>query len=77
MDVRIPVDEVKRLEGMVDKEKFPATFEYLLLHGLTSAVSPWDITGNFKNPEEVYRECLKRKLKWEELLNPPPKDVLL
>lgn len=77
MDEIIPKKEVKQLESMVDKEKFPATFEYLLLHGLTSAVSPWNITGKFKTPEDVYMECLKRKVRWEELLKKPPDDVLL
>jgi len=77
MDEKIPMKERKQLEAMVDREKFPATFEYLLLHGLTSAVSPWNITGKFKTPEDVYRECLKRKIRWEELLNPPPDDVML
>lgn len=77
MDERISTKEVKQLEAMVDKEKFPATFEYLLLNGLTSAISPWNITGKYKNPEDVYRVCLKRNIRWEELLAPPPDDVML
>jgi|CZCB01.1.fsa_nt_gi hypothetical protein len=77
MDEKVSKKEIKQLEAMVDKEKFPATFEYLLLHGLTSAISPWNITGKYKTPEEVYQECLKRNIKWEELLEKPPDDALL
>ncbi|MBT9132004.1 MAG: hypothetical protein DDT33_00512 [Firmicutes bacterium] len=74
---RIPVEEVKRLEAMVDRERYPATFDYLLLHGLTAAISRHNITGNFETPEDVYRECLKRRIRWEQLIEPPPEGVLL
>lgn len=77
MDEKIPIEEVKRLEGMVDKEKLPNTFNYLLLHGLKSAMSPFNLTGKYKTTEEVYGECLKRKIKWEELIKLPEEDVLL
>ncbi|MBT9132800.1 MAG: hypothetical protein DDT33_01329 [Firmicutes bacterium] len=77
MGIRIPVEEVKRLEAMIDRGKFPATFDYLLLHGLTSAVPFWSIPGIFKTPEDVYRECLKRRIRWEQLIKPPPEGVLL
>lgn len=77
MDEKIPIKEVKRLERMIDKEKFPNTFNYLLLHGLKSAISPFNLTGKYKTTEEVYGECLKKKIKWEELIKLPEEDVLL
>jgi hypothetical protein len=76
-DEKISDKEVKQLESMVDKEKLPNTFEYLLLHGLTSAMSPYNLIGKYKSTEEVYGECLKKQIKWEELISLPDKDVLL
>ena len=77
MDEKIPIEEVKRLEKMIDREKLPNTFNYLLLHGLKSAISPFNLTGKYKTTEEIYGECLKRKIKWEELIKLPEEDVLL
>jgi hypothetical protein len=77
VDEKISIEEVKRLEGMVDKEKLPNTFNYLLLYGLTAAMSPFNLTGKYKTTEEVYGECLKRKIKWEELIELPEEGVLL
>lgn len=77
MDEKVSKKEIKQLEGMVDKEKLPNTFNYLLLHGLKSAMSPFNLTGKYKTTEEVYGECLKRKIKWEELIEFPEEGVLL
>ncbi len=77
MDIRIPAEEVARLEAMIDRRRYPATFDYLLLHGLISAIPRHNIAGNFETPEDVYRECLRRRIRWEKLIEPPPEGVLL
>jgi hypothetical protein len=77
VDEKISIEEVKQLERMVDKEKLPNTFNYLLLHGLKSAISPFNLTGKYKTTEEVYGECLKKEKLWEELIKLPEEDVLL
>lgn len=77
MDEKISEQEVEILKAMVNREELPNTFDYLLLHGLDSAISPYNLTGKYKSTEEVYGECLKKQIRWEELIELPDEDVLL
>ena len=36
-----------------------------------------NLTGHYKNTEEVYEECLKRGVKWEDIIKLPDKSVVL
>jgi hypothetical protein len=77
MGERISNHEVEVINALIDRDKLPNTFDYLLLHGVKSAMSPYNLTGKYKTTEEIYGECLKRKIKWEELIKLPEEDVLL
>lgn len=74
---KISKQEVEKLKKLVNRDELPNTFDYLLLHGLEAAMSPYNLTGKYKSTEEVYAECLKKQVKWEDLIKPPDKDVLL
>ncbi len=77
MDQQISTKEINQLASLVNRDKFPNTFDYLLLHGLTAAISPYNLTGSFKSTEEVYKECLKRGVKWEDIIKLPSKGIIL
>lgn len=53
----------------IDAERYPHTVEYLQKHGLGGAMSIWDLKHPYKTTEQVYKECLKRGVTWQQLLN--------
>lgn len=53
----------------IDAERYPHTVKYLQKHGLGGAMSIWDLKHPYKTTEQVYKECLKRGVTWQQLLN--------
>ena len=72
------IDTYKLTDGF-DVEHFPNTAEYIKLHGIMCCMSKWDLKPPYNTCEEVYADCLKKGIKWEELLgfDGYEKDVLL
>ena len=59
----------------------PQAAKYAMLHGKTGLMSEkWNDAdlGDYKNTEEVYRDCLTKGVTWQELLNynPDPAKIL-
>lgn len=59
----------------------PRAADYAMLHGKWNLIpSKWnDIDfGRYKSMEEIYRDCLRKGVTWQELLNYRPKsDITL
>lgn len=65
------------LSELIDIEEFPNTFNYLLLYGIAAAIPDWNLTNKWKTKEELYAECLRRGVKWQDIIEPLPNNVLL
>lgn len=66
---KVDFEKMKFLYERVDGESYPNRFTYYLIHGNGSIASPWYI-GKYKgNEDELYKECLRKNVTWEELLD--------
>ena len=60
-----------------DTEKYPNTANYIRLYGVNALMSDWELKDGYKSTEEVYGECLKQEVTWQELLNWRQRNILL
>ena len=64
--------EVKcpNLPPMIDEKRMPYAAKYFRLFGFqTGMISSWDVYGEYKTTEEVYKACIEKKCTWQELLH--------
>ena len=53
-----------------DTKKYPYTAQYIMLYGANKLPSElWDDFRPYRSREEVLKECIKKGVSWEELLN--------
>lgn len=52
-----------------DVDRFPNTADYIRLYGANKCMSIWELKEPYKSCEEVYGECLKKGITWQQLLN--------
>lgn len=73
---KIPDEVVRAIHQLVDGDKNPATFEYLLRYGVGSGIPEFDVKTEGITPEEIYAYCLENDVRWEDVLERMPDDVL-
>lgn len=73
---RIPDEVVGRIYRLVDGDENPSTFQYLLQYGVGSAIPDYDVDMMGLDKEQIYQYCLENDLRWEDVLDRMPDDVL-
>jgi len=63
------------LTDMVDRELYPATFDYLLLYGVDNAIPEMEYFLDGKTKEQIYQQCLDNGTTWQKVLKRIPKDA--
>lgn len=59
------------------KKTHPYTAEYARRYGYDALASTFEIPPVYKSAEELYRDCLRKGKRWQELVALPPKNVIL
>lgn len=72
----IPTKIVKMIRNMVDGDKNPNTFRYLLSFGLDAAIPELEVNMMGLTKEQIYGYCIENNCRWEDVLDRLPPDVL-
>lgn len=68
---------IEILNRVFDFTKYPNTIEYLAKYGWDAMISTYLIPNTYKSAEELYGECLRRGVRWEDIVPKPPEDAIL
>ena len=55
----------------------PFTAQYAEKYGVDALASTFDIPSKYKSPEDLYKECIQKNKRWEDIIPAVPKDALL
>jgi hypothetical protein len=72
------MDRMALLTKLFNIQESPNTIQYLAKYGIDAAISSYLIPKNkYANAEELYADCLRQGVRWEEIIKEPPANVLL
>ena len=73
---KVPDKIIQLLGSMINREEYPATFDYLLMYGTENAIAEMEYHLGGKTKEQIYKQCLDEEIEWQKLLKRIPKDAL-
>ena len=59
------------------KGRFPYTAEYAKKYGFNALISTAEIPSKYKSVEDLYKECIEKGVKVEDIIKKPPKDAII
>lgn len=65
------------IEKFLDPNRDKFTIEYYKKYGVRAAIDSYSLPSKFTNKEQLYKECISKNKRWEDIIKPIPKNAVL